>query len=132
MLLSDPPIPLSRGPVFSSRTKLRKLIPLSEGDLFKASEKIRESLDNLSKLYGSQGYYDFTATPLTQADDANQRISLVMELDEQRQYRIGNVKVISLDPKIQPILDSEFKPGDILNSQAVEEFFQENKLCLTP
>lgn len=111
--------------------ELRKLVPLSEGELF-SGEKIREGLDNLRKLYGSKGYYDFTATPLIQADDAKQRISLVMELDEQKQFRIGKVKVISLDPKIQPILDSEFKPGDIFNSQAIEEFFQENKSALPP
>jgi hypothetical protein len=118
-------------PLVFPTDELRKLVPLSEGDLF-SGEKICEGLVNLRKLYGSKGYYDFTATPLTQADDPNQRISLVMELDEQKQFRIGKIKVISLDPRIQRILESKLKPRDIFNSQAVEKFFQENKSALPP
>lgn len=111
--------------------ELRATIPLSEGDLFSA-EKIRESDSNLRKLYGSKGYIDFVAEPIVNVDDATQRISLIMQLDQQKQFRIGKVKVISLDPTLQPLFESIFRPGNIFNSQALEDFFQENKSAFPP
>ena len=113
------------------REELRKAIPLSDGELF-STQKIREGLDNLRKLYGSKGYIDFVATPIVEADDATQRISLIMELDQQKQFRIGKVKVISLEPNLKPLLESQFKSGEIFNSNVLDSFFELNKSVLPP
>jgi hypothetical protein len=123
---SDPDVPLAFGV-----EELRKQIPMNEGDVFSAS-KIRASLDALRHLYGSNGYIDFVAEPLTDIDDSRQRISLIMELDQQKQFRLGKVEVSGLDPKMEFLFKSKLKTGDIFNSQAVEDFLKQNAAALPP
>jgi hypothetical protein len=124
---SDPDVPLVFPP-----EELRKLIPMSEGDIFSA-EKIRESLDALKLLYGSEGYIDFVAEPVTEIDDGHEhRISLVIELDEQKQFRVGKVEVVGSNPAIEMFLESKLKPGEIFTSRFVEDFLKENKAALPP
>jgi hypothetical protein len=53
---------------------LRKQIPMNVGDIFNA-DKIRQGLDALTNLYGSRGYIDFVATPLTVFDDSQRTVS---------------------------------------------------------
>jgi outer membrane protein assembly factor BamA len=123
---SDPGEPLAFGPEL-----LRRLIPLREGDIFSAT-KIREGLDALRHLYGSHGYIDFVPMPLTDIDDSRQRISLVMELDQQKQFRVASVEVFGLDVKMETLLTSKLKPGDVYNSQVVEDFLKQNASALPP
>jgi outer membrane protein assembly factor BamA len=107
------------------REDLRKLLPLREGDIFNVA-KIRESLDAMKKLYDSRGYLNFVATPDTAADDATQRISLVMELDEGKQFRVGKVEVFGLEPSKAAALTSRVKPGDVFQYSHVEAFVKAN------
>jgi outer membrane protein assembly factor BamA len=124
---SDPDVPLAFSP-----EELRKLIPLSEGGIF-AADKIREGLDALKLLYGSEGYIDFVAEPLTDIDDGHEHhISLVMELDQQKQYRLGKIEVFGPNPVVETFLQSTLKPGDIFNWKAVENFLKENEAVLPP
>jgi outer membrane protein assembly factor BamA len=124
---SDPDYPLVFPP-----EELRKLFPMSEGDIFSA-EKIRESLDALKLLYGSEGYIDFVAEPLTDIDDGTEhRISLVMELDQQKQYRIAKVEVFGPNPVVETFLKSKLRPGDIYNWKAIEDLLKENEAVLSP
>jgi hypothetical protein len=112
--------------------ELRKLIPMSEGDIFSV-DKIRESLDALQHLYGSQGYIDFVPEPITEIDDSHEhRISLVMELDQEKQYRVGKVEVFGSNPAIEMFLKSKLKPGDIFGSRTIENLLNENKAVLPP
>jgi outer membrane protein assembly factor BamA len=112
-----------------SREELRKLIPLQEGDIF-STEKIREGIDAVKKLYGSHGYLNFVATPVTEVDDATQRISLVMELDEGKQFRVGKVEVIGLDSQAEGGLRWRLHQGDIFNNELFEDFLADNENAL--
>jgi hypothetical protein len=55
----------------------------------------------LRKLYATRGYIDFTPTALREIDDARARISLEMELDEQKQFHVGKVEVLGAEPAIE-------------------------------
>ncbi len=107
------------------REELRKLLPLQEGDIFDVA-KIRESIDGMMKLYHSHGYVNFVATPETEADDATQHISLRMELDEGKQFRVRKVEVIGLKPSEAAMLTSKVKPGDFFQYSLVEAFVKAN------
>lgn len=111
--------------------ELRRLIRLREGDIF-STAKIREGLDALRQLYASHGYIDFVATPLTDIDDSRPRISLVMALDQQKQFRVASVEVFGLDQKMETLLKSKLKPGDVYNWQVVEDFLKQNASALPP
>ena len=70
---------------------LTKVFPLKEGDLFSGT-KIRKSLEDFRKLYGEYGYIDFTATPLTDTDDAKKLVNLTMEFDQQKQFFVRRIE----------------------------------------
>lgn len=113
--------------------ELRTAIPLQDGELFDVS-KIREGIDKLMQFYGSQGYIDFTATPNIEIDDKLQRISLVMLLDEQKQFRVRNLEIGGREASTETRLRSIVRPGEIYNPQPVNDFlrnfFEENESVL--
>jgi outer membrane protein assembly factor BamA len=121
---SDPDTPLVFPP-----ERLRRLIFLQDGEIFSV-DQIRNSLEALKKFYGTQGYIDFTATPFMDLDDSAGLISLRMELDQQKQYRIGKVEVWGPNPEFESLLKSKLKRGDIFDYQAIEDFIKENTSTL--
>ena len=75
--------------------ELRQTIPLRDGEFFDVAQ-VREGIVALTKLYGSHGYINFMAIPDAEADENLQRISLVIALDEQKQFRVGSVEIRDL------------------------------------
>jgi hypothetical protein len=121
--------PFPRGNVNPfSLTELRELIPLREGEIFDVS-KIRQGIEALAKKYDAIGYIDFTAVPKTEIDDKLQRISLTFELDEQKQYRIGEVKVVA-DPGLLAALGPKLVSGEIFDPTAIDDFVKQNRSSL--
>jgi len=111
--------------------ELRQQIPLRDGDLFNV-ERIREGLDALRRLYGSKGYVDFTTEPRTEADTEHQTISLTIVLSEEKQYRVGSVEILGLDPGLESLLRSLIRLGEIFNHQVLNNFYEEHKSDLPP
>jgi outer membrane protein assembly factor BamA len=109
--------------------ELRRVFPLHEGEILSVT-KVREGIEALTKLYSSQGYLDFTAVPDTVVDDNLQRISLVIRLDEQKQFRVGSVEIRGLDPSLEARLRSILVPGEVFNPQPVTAFLKENRPVL--
>jgi hypothetical protein len=107
--------------------ELRKRFPLNDGDVLDAS-KIKQGLDALRLLYSSRGYIDFAAKPETITDDKSAMISLIMVLDEGKQFRVGRVEAYNLDPEKEAKLKSLIQPGDIYNSEPFGDFFRKNHL----
>ncbi len=112
-----------------SEAELRQVIPLREGEFFDV-ERVRKSLEVLTKLYGSHGYIDFTAEPETLVDENLQRISLVLNLNEQTQYHVGSVEIRGLSPALDASLRSIVVPGEVFNFEAIETFFKANRAFL--
>ena len=115
--------------VFPSQ-ELRKQFPMNDGDVLDAS-KIKEGLGDLIRLYQSRGYIDFAATPETITDDKSAMISLVMVLDEGKQFRVGKVVTYNLDSEKEGKLKSLIQPGDIYNSELFGEFFHKIHLFVS-
>lgn len=122
---SDPDAPL----VFSPQ-HLRDLVPMHEGDIFSAA-KVREGLDNLHHMYTDSGYVDFVATPLTDIDDSNQTISIIFELDQNKQYRIGKVQLFGSSPQVEDFFRSRLKPGEIFSQHKIDTLIEPNKWFLS-
>jgi outer membrane protein assembly factor BamA len=81
-------------------------------------------------LYGLRGFIDFTAIPDTEIDDNLQRISLVMRLAEQKQFRVGSVEIRGLDQSLEARLRAIVVPGEVFNPQPIETFLKENRPVL--
>jgi len=118
-------------PLIFSSDKLRKLIHLQAGDLLRA-KKIREAIDAITELYRSDGYIDVVLTPIMEMNDQNHRISLVMEVDQEKQYRVGKVEVFGPNPQVENLLKSKLRPGDVYHYWVVENFLKEHSSSLPP
>jgi Surface antigen variable number repeat len=111
--------------------ELRNALPFHEGEIFDV-ESIRKAVEELTKLYGRQGYIDFTVVPDTVVDDNLQRISVVMRLNEQKQFRVGKVEIESLDTTLAARVRSLVIPGNIFDDRALVEFAKQNQMTLPP
>ncbi len=105
---------------------LRALIPLHDGDVFSA-EKMRNGLDALRRYYDSRGYIDFVAAPETHIDDTQQKIAVLLSLDEGVQFRLGQIETVGLDATLEKELRSTVKPGDVVNLKVIADFYEHHK-----
>jgi outer membrane protein assembly factor BamA len=72
------------------------------------------------------------ATPDTELDDVHQTISLRFFINEDRQFRLGAIQILGLDPKHirllrSKLVESKLEPGAPFNSKAAEDFFKQNR-----
>jgi outer membrane protein assembly factor BamA len=104
--------------------ELRRLIPLNDGDIFNV-RKIRDGLENLRRAYGAQGYIDFTATPDFDIPHQKKSISIRMTLDEQAQYRVSDVSVLGVDPKLAQEMSAHLRRGALYDAPAFDKFFSD-------
>jgi len=75
-----------------SEQRLRDLFPIRHREIF-GRAKIVDGLENLRRLYGSQGYLNFTPIPNTSFNEDNATVDLEVDVDEGRQFRWGNLHV---------------------------------------
>ncbi len=104
--------------------QLRDLFPIQRGEIF-SREKVAKGLDELRRLYGTEGYINFTAVPDTEFDDASGNINLNIDVDEGKQFRVRSVEILGLDPGVEARVlgDIELKPGDTYSSEVWERSF---------
>lgn len=100
---------------------LRSLFPIKDGDIF-SREKVAKGLEKLRNAYGQLGYVNATNVPDTIFDDDNRTISLNVDMDEGKQFRVGNIEIYGADS--EPWKDLALKPGDIYNVRLIERFLQ--------
>ncbi len=82
---SDPDKPLS-----IKHDALESIFPLKQGDLF-AVDKIRKAIEDYTKLYGTAGYIDFTATPAFDVHDDTKTVDLTFDFDEQKRFFVRRI-----------------------------------------
>jgi outer membrane protein insertion porin family len=100
---------------------LRAQFPIQDGDIFN-TELIHKGLDNLHNAYGALGYINFTPVPDTKIDDDKKLISLVVDIDEGKQFFVRRIEfqgnVTTRDKVIRRELPIE--EGQAYNSKAWE------------
>jgi outer membrane protein assembly factor BamA len=120
-------IAFAGGKVFPT-DQLRRLFVIANGDIFN-TEKIRVGLDDLRKLYSSHGYINFTPVPNTQTDDEKADISLLIDLDEGKQFHFGKLVLDGEEPQAGTgaRLVAAWKPyeGKLFNPEILDQFWQE-------
>jgi hypothetical protein len=109
--------------------EIRDVFPLREGELFNTS-LLLQGIGDLTNLFGSRGYIDFTVVPKIEDDSHLQRIDLALNIDQQKQFRIGSVKIVGLVPLLETRLREITKQGQIIDTRALDEFFKDNRSIL--
>jgi len=120
-------IRISGSKVFSPEV-LRSYFALQEGDIFDTNS-LRAGIEWLRQAYGSEGYINFLVVPSFQLEDSRNRISLLLEIDEGRQFRIGQISILGLKRDIAEklIQDSGLKSGSVFSTKLIEDFMQKNR-----
>jgi outer membrane protein insertion porin family len=103
------------------RAYLESIFPLKKGDVFDVS-KIRTSIENYTKLYGTQGFIDFTATPSTEIHDDTHTVDLTFDFDEQKQFFVRRIEFSGNLTTRDRVIRRELLvgEGDIFNNRAWE------------
>ena len=109
--------------VFSDE-QLRKVVPLQDGDVFNVA-KIHEGLGAIHKLYGTQGYINFVATPITEVNRENHHIAIIMEFDEGCEFSYWKHPNPTHDLAAEEALNREFPPESICASNDLDERIQQ-------
>ncbi len=110
--------------------ELRKQFPLQDGDIFDLSG-IRIGIERLTRMYGKRGYINFTAEPDLRADNAHHRVSVTMNLNEDRQFKVGKVEILGFEKEVAAhALKMTLKPGEVFNCERIDDFYKENEAIL--
>jgi len=127
-------ISFSNNKVFSS-AQLRSHFDIGAGDIFN-TKKIRLGLEELRKLYGSDGYINFTPVPNTQTDEAARLVSLNVDVDEGAQFRFGPLELAGEEPRpgVGQKLVVAWQPyvGKVCDPTLAESFWKEHLIPFLP
>ncbi len=129
-LPSAPTVPEERWQFTAEQ--LRGFFPIQQGDIFD-THKIQRGLEELRKAYGARGFINFTTVPNPKIDEASDRITLLSEIEEGRQYRIGKVEVTGIDSEtLRKLLQSsEIVTGNVFDLLRFEDFAKQSQSILS-
>jgi len=102
---------------------LRGLFPIKNGDIFRPRE-IAKGLENLRRAYGERGYLNFTSAPETLFDDETRLISVVMDIDEGKQFHVNSVNIIGLDEHFRQEILKDFPIGQVYSPKVFRLFLE--------
>jgi hypothetical protein len=119
-------------PLKYSEDVLRSAIPLENGELFKV-DRVRLGLENLRRLYGREGYVEFTDEVETAFDDEHKSVGTVVRISPGTPYRVGSVEFLGVNAATrEKLLKSLPKSGEVFDSSWLYEFFTVNRAILPP
>lgn len=119
--------------VIDDAAALRGLFPINDGDVA-SRQKIAKGLDNLRRAYGDRGYINFTSVPDTEFDDEGKVMSLVIDMDEGKLFRMGDFTIVGLDePKRQELLkEFPMKRGQAYDGRLFDSFMLRHPAISAP
>jgi outer membrane protein assembly factor BamA len=123
-------ITFANGTQFSA-DELRASFPIQDGDVLD-THALQQGLENLRKAYGARGFINSLVVPSFDINEPHGLVKLNFEIDEGKQFRFGEVKVLGLDPGLaQDLLRrSGLKRGNVFDWTLLEKFFKDNVLLL--
>lgn len=115
---------VTQGAAFSA-AELRGLFLIQHGDIFN-THKIQEGLEELRRAYAARGFINVVVVPGTQPDETTNRVQVTLEIDEGKQFRIGHIKLLGLDPLVaRPLLEgSGLVSHNIFDPTRLDAFYR--------
>ncbi|MFI5089544.1 MAG: POTRA domain-containing protein [Terriglobales bacterium] len=118
------------GTVFPA-DEMRRMFPMQAGEVFN-TEKMREGIQNLRKLYGTQGYINLTPVPVSTSDDSRQTVDVIFDLDEGKLFSFGPLVLDGPEPHAgarKALLESWKKlQGKPFDWDALQQWLRKNRL----
>jgi outer membrane protein insertion porin family len=107
--------------LFFKQEFLQDIFPIKPGEIFSV-EKIRKALEDYNKLYGTYGFIDFVATPVTDVDPEKKEVNLTLEFSEQKSYYVRRIEFSGNTTTRDKVIRREIllDEGDLFNNRAWE------------
>jgi outer membrane protein insertion porin family len=109
--------------ILSDSAKLRDLLPIQDRAIF-SREKIAEGLENLRKVYGEDGFINYTGVPSITFDDEKKLAYLEIDVDEGKQFHVSSVDILGVDKAAQQQILRDFPLGQIYNFRLFDLFLK--------
>jgi outer membrane protein insertion porin family len=106
--------------------RLRQEFPMKAGEWFER-DKVAAGLEALRKLYGADGFLDYSAIPDTEFG-SNATVSLRLSFDEGPQYHLQKVEILAkkdLAAKLR--LQWKLDEGSVYDHDYVDRYIEENR-----
>lgn len=106
-----------------SDAELRVMFPITAGELFD-TVNIGKGLEAMRKAYAEIGYINFTAVPQTSVDERALLVSVDIDIDEGKEFRISGIEIRGLDQELTRTLLRNYKiePGTVFIPRQLDEF----------
>ena len=100
----------------------QKNTPLHTGDVFKLST-LQIAMQEISDLYGDQGYAFANVIPLTETDPEASLVDITFDVQRGDKVRIGRIDITGNDPTYDKVVRREIpiNEGDIYSGTALKE-----------
>ncbi len=100
---------------------LRGLFPMQDGDIFN-TESVHKGIENMRKAYGDLGYINFTPVPDTKIDEDKKLLSLVIDIDEGKQFYVRRMEFQGNTTTRDKVIRRELplEEGQVYNQRAWE------------
>jgi outer membrane protein assembly factor BamA len=107
--------------------KLQSLITLPAGQPVNAN-RLKTDLNQVRRLYGTRGYMEAGVDPEPEFDDAAGTVSYRLKVSEGEVFRMGDLDIRGLDPKVADHLAQGWKlrPGDPYDQSYPDQFADES------
>ncbi len=106
---------------FPNSALLRKAFRIKDGDVFNRTA-IAKGLEELRKIYGSQGYINFSPVPNTVFDENKKLITLDIDIDEGKPFYVRRIEFVGNTTTRDKVIRRELalEEGNVYNSQLWE------------
>jgi outer membrane protein insertion porin family len=100
---------------------VRQFFKLQTGDVYSES-RFKKAFDKLRDLYGSMGYFQWTAFPKRKPDPSRKVVDVVVSMEEDKQYFLGRIRFTGNDTTRDKVIRREvlMNEGDVFNTEALK------------
>jgi hypothetical protein len=95
-------------------------------------DKIRDAIGQMGLALEESGFIRFGGLPITEFDDAKGTASVTIQWKPGKQFHIGRVEILGLEPEATQRLTEKYgwAPGSIFNGRAFTRFLESDDINL--
>jgi outer membrane protein insertion porin family len=104
---------------------VRDYIKLKPGEVYNES-KFKKAYEKLRDLYGTLGYFQWTGTTERNPDPERKVVDVVVRMDEDKQYFVGQINFVGNDTTKDKVIRREIflNEGGVFNTEALKMSIQ--------
>jgi outer membrane protein insertion porin family len=109
------------GNTLFTKEVLLRIFGMQQGEVFNG-ELIRKGFENLKKIYGAQGYINWTPIPRQDIDDETKLVNIVFDFEEGHQYKLRRLDFVGNTTTRDKVIRREVlvNEGEVFSTQLLD------------